>query len=172
MLHGMARLAIAAPRRVIALAVLVMIGTAVFGVPVVKSLSAGGELDPNAESSKASALLAKKFDQGDMGLLITVTSNDGALGPQATAVGADIVQRLGNSRQVGQVVSPWTVSRDAARKFISKDGKTGLIVAAINSGDKDSRMPRSTPSSLPTSWSMTATASRCAPAGTPPSPGR
>jgi uncharacterized membrane protein YdfJ with MMPL/SSD domain len=138
-LHGLARLAIAGPRRVITLAVLVMILTAIFGVPVLKSLSAGGELDPNAESSKAAALLAKKFDQGDMGLVITVTSNDGALGPHATEVGADIAQRLSNSRQVGQVVSPWTVSRDAARKFVSKDGKTGLIVAAINNGDTDAQ---------------------------------
>ena len=140
MLHAMARLAIAAPRRVVALAVLVMIGTAIFGVPVVKSLSAGGELAPDAESSRAAALLAKKFDQGDMSLLITVTSNGGALGPQASAVGADVAQRLSNSAHVGQVVSPWTVSRDAARKFISKDGKTGLIVAAINSGDSDAQV--------------------------------
>ena len=140
MLHGIARLAIAAPRRVIALAVVVMIGTAIFGIPVVKSLSAGGEQDPDAESSKASVLLAKKFDQGDMGLLITVTSNGGALGPAATAAGADIAQRLSNSPHVGQVISPWTVSREAARKFISKDGKTGLIVAAINGGENGAQI--------------------------------
>ena len=138
MLHGIARLAIAAPRRVIAVAVLVMIGAAIFGIPVVKSLSAGGEVDPGAESSKAAALLSKKFDQGDTGLVIAVTSNGGALGPQATAVGADIAQRLQNSAHAGQVVSPWTVSREAAPKFISKDGKTGLIVAAITGGENDS----------------------------------
>ncbi len=39
---------------------------------------------------------------------------------------------------VGQVVSPWTVSREVAPKFISKDGKTGLIVAAITGGENDS----------------------------------
>ncbi len=138
MLHGIARLAIAAPRRVIAVAVLVMIGAAIFGIPVVKSLSAGGAVDPGSESSKAAALLSKKFDQGDTGLLIAVTSKGGALGPQATAVGADIAQRLQNSVHVGEVVSPWTVSRQVAPKFISKDGNTGLIVAAITGGENDS----------------------------------
>ena len=36
-LQGIARLAIAAPRRVIAVAVLVMIATAIFGIPVMRS---------------------------------------------------------------------------------------------------------------------------------------
>ncbi len=138
MLQGIARIAIAAPRRVIAVAVLVMIGAAIFGIPVVRSLSAGGAVDPGSESSKAAALLSKKFDQGDTGLLIAVTSKDGALGPQATAVGADIAQRLQNSVHVGQVVSPWTVSREVAPRFVSKDGKTGLIVAAITGGESGS----------------------------------
>jgi uncharacterized membrane protein YdfJ with MMPL/SSD domain len=136
-LRGIARLAIAAPRRVLAVAVLVMIGAAIFGVPAGKSLSAGGELDPDAESTKASALLSTKFDQGDTTLLITVTSAGGALGPQATTVGGDIAQKLQTSPHAGQVASPWTVSPDAARKFVSKDGKTGLIVAAITGGEDD-----------------------------------
>ena len=42
MLQGVARLAIGAPKRILAVAVLVMIGTAIFGIPVTKSLSAGG----------------------------------------------------------------------------------------------------------------------------------
>ena len=41
-LQGIARLAIAAPRRIIAVALLVMVGAGIFGVPVTKSLSAGG----------------------------------------------------------------------------------------------------------------------------------
>lgn len=56
MLQGIARLAIAAPRRVIALAVLVMIATAIFGIPVMKSLSAGGLQDPTAESAHATGV--------------------------------------------------------------------------------------------------------------------
>ena len=41
-LEGIARLAIRAPRQIIAIALLVMAGAAVFGIPVAKSLSAGG----------------------------------------------------------------------------------------------------------------------------------
>jgi hypothetical protein len=77
-LYRIARLAIAAPRRVITLAMLVMAGTAIFGIPVVTALSAGGMRDPGAESSQAAAVLSQKFNQGDMDMLITVSSDEGA----------------------------------------------------------------------------------------------
>ncbi|BCI90462.1 hypothetical protein NIIDMKKI_56680 [Mycobacterium kansasii] len=77
-----------------------MIATAIFGVPAIKKLSAGGGLDPGAESSHVAALLAQKFGQGDMGMLITVTADGGAQGPQASAVGTDLVERLKNSSDV------------------------------------------------------------------------
>ena len=48
-LRYIAHLAIAAPRRIIAVAVLVMVGAAVFGIPGIKSLSAAGFQDPTAE---------------------------------------------------------------------------------------------------------------------------
>ena len=103
MLYAIARLAIAAPRRVIAVAVLVMVGTAFFGIPVITSLSAGGMGDPTSESALAARLLTDKFDQADMEMLITVTSDGGAQSPRATAVGTDLVQRLQNSPNVGRV---------------------------------------------------------------------
>ena len=46
MLHRIALLALAAPRRIIAIAALTMVGAAIFGIPVAKSLSAGGFQDP------------------------------------------------------------------------------------------------------------------------------
>ncbi len=140
MLSGIARLAIAAPRRVIAAALLVMIGTAIFGAPVAESLSAGGGLDPGAESSKASALLSDKFGQGDMTMLITVTSDTGANGREATSVGTDLVRRLQHSPAVGNVMSAWTVGPASAPSFVSRDGRTGLIVAAISGGESDAQL--------------------------------
>ena len=59
MLYRIARLAIAAPRRVIAVAVLVTVGTAIFGIPVITSLTAGGWGDPGSESARASAVLVR-----------------------------------------------------------------------------------------------------------------
>jgi len=73
----LARLAIHAPRRMIVVALLVLAATAGFGVPVAGRLSAGGLTDPGAQSSQATTLLARTFGQGDMPLLITVSSADG-----------------------------------------------------------------------------------------------
>ena len=68
-LEGIARLGIRAPRRIIAVALFIVIGAAVFGLPVAKSLSAGGFEDPTSASARASQLLAGKFGQGDQQLL-------------------------------------------------------------------------------------------------------
>jgi RND superfamily putative drug exporter len=132
-LEGIARLAIRAPRRIIAIALLVMAGTAVFGIPAANSLSAGGFEDPTAGSAHAAQLLAGKFNQGDMQMLITV-SYDGAHSDAARAVGTDMVARLHNSPYVAQVISPWTAPPSVASSLISKDGNTGLIVAGITGG--------------------------------------
>ena len=74
MLQRIALLAIAAPRRIIAVAVLVMVACGIFGIPVAKHLSAGGFQDPTSESAQATKLLVDKFGQGDMQLLISVTT--------------------------------------------------------------------------------------------------
>ena len=92
MLQGIARLAIAAPRRIIAVALLVMVGAGIFGIPVTKSLSAGGFQDPTSESWQAARLLSEKFGQGDMQMVIAVTSDAGVQSPAARAVGTDIVR--------------------------------------------------------------------------------
>ena len=135
MLQSIARLAIAAPRRIIAVALLVMVGTAIFGIPVIKSLSAGGLQDPTSESWHASRLLSDKFKQGDMQLIICVTSDAGALGPAATPVGSDLVDQLKHFAFVTDVNSPWTAPPPAIPALISKDGKTGLILAGISGGE-------------------------------------
>jgi putative drug exporter of the RND superfamily len=127
-------LAIRAPRRIIAMALLVMAGTAVFGIPVANNLSAGGFEDPTAGSAQAAQLLAGKFNQGDMQMLITVSSDSGAQSDAARAVGTDIVSRLHNSPYVAQVTSPWTAPPSTADSLMSKDGNTGLIVAGITGG--------------------------------------
>ncbi len=132
MLAGIARLAIAAPRRIIALALLVMVAAAVFGIPVTKSLSAGGFQDPTSESAQAASMLSATFGLGDKELVISVTSDAGARSPQATAAGTDIVRQLQDSPYVAQVRSAWTSPSSAAPALVSKDGKTGLIVAGIS----------------------------------------
>jgi putative drug exporter of the RND superfamily len=133
-LERLARLAIRAPRRIIVLALFFMVTTAVFGIPVTHSLSAGGFQDPNAESTRASNMLASRFNQGDTQLLITVSSDDGIQGGAAQRVGTDIVNQLADSPYVARVTSPWTAPPAASTTLISKDRKTGLIVASITGG--------------------------------------
>src|SRR3954468_22716660 len=135
MLRRIALLAIAAPRRILVVAALVMVAAAVFGIPVAKSLSAGGFQDPTSESSEATKLLTDKFHQGDMQLLFTVTSPEGVNSPNATAAANHIVEHLKQSPHVADVTSAWTVPAQAAAELTSKDAKSGLIVAGITGGE-------------------------------------
>ena len=134
-LAGIARLAIRAPRRMIAVAVLVLVGTAAFGIPVAGRLSAGGLTDPGAQSSQARTLLARTFGQGDMPLLIAVSSPDGANSSAARAVGTEIVKALTGAPNVATVTSPWTAPPSAVASLVSRDGTMGVIVAGITGGD-------------------------------------
>ena len=134
MLLGVTRIAIHAPRRIIAVALLVLVGTAIVGIPVAESLSGGGMRDPTSESSQAAKLLSDKFGQGDMTMVVSVTSNEGAESHAARAVGTDIVRQLQNSSHVGEVTSAWTAPSTA---LVSEDGKTGLIVAGILGDDNE-----------------------------------
>jgi putative drug exporter of the RND superfamily len=136
-LQWIARLAIAAPRRVIAVAALGMVAAAIFGVPVAKSLSASGFADPHSESAKATQLLAERFGQGDVQLLIIVSSPEGVSSAPARAVGTDIVDQLRRSPHVASVTSAWTAPGPAAAGLVSRDGTAGLIVAGITGGESN-----------------------------------
>jgi RND superfamily putative drug exporter len=138
-LHRIAYLAIAAPRRILLIAALVLVGAAIFGLPVAKSLSAGGMQDPTSQSAKATKLLGDKFDQGDMELVISVTSDAGARDEAARAIGTDIAAQLQQSPHVGEVTSAWTAPPTAAPALFSMDGKTGLIVAGITGGESEAQ---------------------------------
>ncbi|MET0701417.1 MAG: MMPL family transporter, partial [Mycobacterium sp.] len=139
MLHRIALLALAAPKRIIGLAVLVMVAAAVFGVPVARSLSSGGFEDPTSESARASRLLTDKFAQGDAQLLFTVTAPGGAEGAVARNAGLAIVDLLRADPHVAGVVSPWTSPPGAPTDLVSKDRATGLIVTGITGGDSNAQ---------------------------------
>ncbi len=135
MLQWIARLAIRAPRRIIAFGVLVFIAAAVFGIPVAKSLSPGGFMDPNSESAHAIQQLSDKFGQSGQQMLLLVTAPGGANSEPARKVGTDLVDGLKQSPLVYNVSSPWTVPPEAAGDLISKDGKSGLIVINVKGGE-------------------------------------
>ena len=139
MLQRIARLAIAAPRRILAIAALVMVAAAIFGIPVAKSLSAGGFQDPASESAEAIHLLTDKFGQSDQQLVILVTAPAGAQSDQARRVATDVVAQVQRSPGVYNVASAWTgpatPGQHLAAAMVSKDGKSGLIVANLQGGE-------------------------------------
>jgi len=134
-LRRTAQLAVRSPRPILAIAMIVMAITAVFGIPVANHLSAGGFQDPTSESAQAARLLSEKFAQSDQQLLITVTDASGVTDGRARIAGTDIVDRLDASPYVLSVTSPWTSPPAAAGELVSRDGRTGLIVATITGGD-------------------------------------
>ncbi|WP_375488793.1 MMPL family transporter, partial [uncultured Mycobacterium sp.] len=139
MLQAIARLAIAAPRRIIGVAALVVVGAAIFGIPVTKSLSAGGFQDPTSESAQAIKMLTDKFGQSDQKMLIEVTAPGSADSPHARRAGTDIVAALQRSPYVFNVSSAWTSSQQAAADMVTKDGKSGLIVANLRGGENNAQ---------------------------------
>ena len=139
MLQAIARLAIAAPRRIIAVGVLVFIAAAVFGIPVAKSLSPGGFQDPASESARSIQILTNKFGQSGQQMLILVTSPAGTNSDQARKVGTDLVSDLQGSALVYNVSSPWTAPPQAAANLVSTDGKSGLVVVNIRGGENNAQ---------------------------------
>jgi RND superfamily putative drug exporter len=144
MLQGITRLAIAAPRRIVAIAVLVLVGAALFGIPVVNNLSGGGFQDPTAESSRAAAVLRDKFDQTDQQMMIVVSSPGGTQSEQARRVGTDIVNQLKRSPWVLTVSSAWTSAPQVAATLVSQDQKSGMIIAGLKGGENDAQRYAST----------------------------
>ena len=116
-----------------------MVAAGIFGIPVAKSLSAGGFQDPTSESARATQLLTDKFRQGDLQLLITVCAPDGFASGPARAAGTDIAGQLSRSPHVLSVSSAWTVAPEAATELVSRDGKCGLIVAVITGGKNNAQ---------------------------------
>src|SRR6478672_11752538 len=138
-LRRIAHLAIKAPWQIIAAAVVAATAAAIFGIPVGQRLSASGFQDPTSESSKATQLLTEKFGQGDVQMLITVTAPGEISSGPARTVGLGIVDELKRSPHVADVTSAWTAPPDAASELVSKDGKSGLIVAGITGGENEAQ---------------------------------
>ena len=135
LLATLARFALASPRTIIAVAILVMAAAAVFGLPAASSLSGGGFVDPASESVRGAEVLAQKFHRGDQQMLLLVSSDSGVIGGPARAVGTDITGKLARSPFVTGVSSPWDAPT-APPGTVSADGTSALIVAAL-SGDEN-----------------------------------
>jgi RND superfamily putative drug exporter len=134
-LDVLARGIIAAPKRVIAVALLLMVAAGVIGAPVGTMLSAGGFTDPHAESNRGHALLADKFGQGVVPLYLLVQSPGRVTDAASRDVVDGVVEKLRGSDRVAQVASPWDVPDPVAAGLISRDGRSALVVAYMKGDD-------------------------------------
>ena len=137
--------------------VMVACGISAFPSPRACRPAASG---PASESAQATELLVDKFGQGDMELIVSVTSEAGAQGA-APARSPPTSPRNCGRRRSSPVTSAWTAPPPAAPRSISEDGKTGLIVAGITGGESGAQKHAK---ELTAGSCTTATASRCAPA--------
>ncbi|SBS78940.1 MmpL domain-containing protein [uncultured Mycobacterium sp.] len=140
MLRATARLAIAAPRRVVAIAILIMVVIGIFGVPVAKHLSPSGFADPTSQSSRATDLLTDKFGQGDVQLLVVVTAGDRFDSPAARTAALDVIDQLKRSGHVIGITSAWTSPPQASAALVSRDQKSGLITAGITGNEANQQI--------------------------------
>nr|WP_235660812.1 MMPL family transporter [Mycolicibacterium senegalense] len=143
LLQLLARVAVGAPRRVLAGAALLTVVLGLFSSSVAGSLSTGGGFDPESESAKANTLLEQKFGRSQWQLMITVSAPHDVRGGKAREVGKSIVDQLSASPDVATVASPWTLPPQDAARLISRDGSSGLIVASIG-GDENTVTARAT----------------------------
>jgi RND superfamily putative drug exporter len=109
----------------------------VFGVPVATTLSATGFHDPSSESSRATNVLASTFDQGNMAMTITVTSDGGVQSAASRNVAIEIVDKLRSKPYIAQVSSAWTTPPPGSAPLISRDGKTGVIAVGIKGTESE-----------------------------------
>ena len=135
MLRRLALLGVAAPRTVVAVAALLMVGAGIYGAPVIGKLSAGGFYDPGSESWRANELLAQKFERSDTQLIVELTTPDGVAGAAARDGAAWVVDLFEQSPQVSDLTSAWTAPPTAAAGLVSRDGNSGLIVAGLRGGE-------------------------------------
>jgi putative drug exporter of the RND superfamily len=130
MLSLLARLIIAAPKRVLAAVLLLTVVAAAFGATVTEHLGAAGFQDPSSPSARGMKVLTTKLGQGDMDLALVVRAPGSVQDPPAAAAGRNLVKELRRSEFVNDVESPWDGSPQSAG-LISKDGTTALVITGI-----------------------------------------
>ncbi|MGA9492071.1 MAG: MMPL family transporter [Mycobacterium sp.] len=136
MLSLLTRLVIAAPKRVLFTVLLLTVVAGAFGAGVDEHLGAAGFQDPGSPSARGVKILTDKYGQGDMDVTLVVRARGRVLDLAATAAGRELVDQLRNSAHVSHVESPWDGSPQSAG-LISKDGKTGLVIAGISGSESD-----------------------------------
>ncbi|WP_342800491.1 MMPL family transporter [Nocardia sp. No.11] len=136
MLTRIARAAVARPRLVVAVALLLMILSGAIGATVHSHMKSGGFVTEDLDSVQASQYLNEHFPGSEPNYVLLVTAEDGADSPAARAAADTAISQLrGHSDIVSGVQSYWTSRPDLKQALRSKDGKRALILASIEGDD-------------------------------------
>ncbi|MGW4369549.1 MMPL family transporter [Nocardia takedensis] len=120
-----------APKLVLLVAGLAFVVFGLLGSQVPDRLSAGGFLDPGAESSRAADELAREFGVSQMQLILAVDTERGVTDPAARAEVDRLVAVLRADDRVRSVTTP----AEGGASLVSRDGRTALVVAGIDGDD-------------------------------------
>ncbi|HEV3012842.1 MAG TPA: MMPL family transporter, partial [Actinomycetota bacterium] len=119
---------------VLAATLAVVVAAGVFGGSAITRLKAGGFDDPDAESTRAAAVLRDEFGAGDPNLVLLVTAKGGQVDdPAVAAAGQALTRRLAAEPDLAQVVSYWASGAPALK---STDGGQALVLGRIT-GDEE-----------------------------------
>jgi RND superfamily putative drug exporter len=138
MLTRIADLAIRAPKRILAIAGLLLVGGGIFGAPVASHLLTGGFTDPAADSTRATSVIDAQFHGGQANLVFLVTAEGGVNSSAARTTGRQIESALAKRTDwVTFAQSYWSSPPGQADGLRSTDGKDGLVVTHIKGNDNE-----------------------------------
>ncbi|WP_040518559.1 MMPL family transporter [Gordonia aichiensis] len=140
MLARLTRLAVSAPKRVLAVAFLLLVLCGIYGASASQHLLAGGYSDPNSESAQAAQQINDAFQRGGLQVVLKLDAPAGTdmeKDPRAAAVGTSLVSELDAIPYVQQpILSVWQ-DPTLAPGLVSKDRSSALIIATLDGGEAD-----------------------------------
>ncbi|WP_446225294.1 MMPL family transporter [Nocardia sp. IBHARD005] len=138
MLTRIARTAVARPRLVVAVALLLMILCGVIGATAHSHMKSGGFVTEDLDSVQASQYLSDHFPGSEPNYVLTVSAEDVPNSTAARDAADHVLAVLRSHPEVsGEVQSYWTARPDLKQAMLSKDRKHALILVNIEGDDAE-----------------------------------
>ncbi|MGO3325752.1 MMPL family transporter [Gordonia sp. (in: high G+C Gram-positive bacteria)] len=142
MLSRVAERVVAAPRIVLAIAVVIVALSGVYGLGAAQKMLSGGFDDPSAESSHATEVLDETFDRGGMQFVVKL-DGDADITTNADAIAArDEILAILDEKSVAHggyvqqpVLTVWNTP-NLAGELLSTDKTSTQIVTSVGGGDE------------------------------------
>ncbi|MCQ4118502.1 MMPL family transporter [Rhodococcus tibetensis] len=134
MLRRLATIVVSFPRRVLAIAVTLLVlsgilGAGVLGAGVSDHLKVGGFDDPGSESSQAEQFLETEFGNSTPNLVLQVTARSGDVDtPDVFAAAQQVRQSISSEPDITEVDSYWVAHSPDLR---SNDGRSALLLLHV-----------------------------------------